>query len=186
MNLLNNDNNVIDIETNYNSILDNKLSKNYNNIHISTDFLYVNGCCFKSFLIFIILFCGLPLCLCDLYYAYTDDSCVSSHVDRINVNLKQYLQVSGLLTGCFMFIVILTVLSFNEESKKSLLVFVTILYSFVGIFNIAWNVIGGVIFWGYMDNSLCSDSVFNYVFASLIIKYVCTVTFSFSNSKNKD
>lgn len=186
MNSLNNNN--MDIEANFNILTDSKLSKSYNDIHISTDISYDNTglYCLKSLLIFLVLFVGLPLCFCDLYYAYTDDSCVSSHVDRINVNLKQYLQVSGLLTGCFMFIVILIILSFNENSKRFLLVLGTILFIFIGIFNTAWNVIGGIIFWGYMDNSLCSDSVFNYVLASLIIKYVCSVTCSFSNNKKKD
>ena len=188
MNSLNNNN--MDIEANFNILTDNEFSTKNNDIHKSTETSSNNDniglYCLKSLLIFLVLFVGLPLCFCDLYYAYTDDSCVSSHVDRINVNLKQYLQVSGLLTGCFMFIVILIISSFNENSKRFLLVLGTILFIFIGIFNTAWNVIGGIIFWGYMDNSLCSDSVFNYVLASLIIKYVCTVTCSFSNNKKKD
>ena len=142
--------------------------------------------CLKSIIIFVILLFGLPLTICDLYYGFTDDSCVSSHVDRINVNLKQYLQVSGLLTGCFIFLLILLILINEENSKGFLLRLGTILYLFISIFNNVWNIIGGVIFWGYMDNSLCSNSIFNYVFASLIIKYVCCAFGLFSNNKKKD
>lgn len=141
--------------------------------------------CFKSIIIFIILVFGLPLTICDLYYAFNDNTCVSSHVDMINVNLKQYLQVSGLLMGCFIFIIILGVL-FLENSNGILLFLGTILFIFVSIFNTAWNIIGGVIFWKYMDNSLCSNNVFNYVFASLIIKYICAATTLLSNNNKKN
>jgi uncharacterized membrane protein len=130
---------------------------------------------------------GLPLVFCDLYYAYNDNSCVDSHVDRISVNLKDYLIVSGLLTGCLLFIIILGILLFNENSKTkiTLFYFALILYIFSSIFNTIWNIIGGIIFWGYMDNSLCSNNIFNYVFASLIIKYVFAVFGLMSNNKEK-
>ena len=134
---------------------------------------------------FLILLIGLPITFCDIYYAYTDNSCVDSHVDRISVNLKQYLQVSGLLSGCFLFIVILCVLTYNEKIKGLLFGVGIILFIFLNMFNLAWNIIGGVIFWKYMDNSLCSDNVFNYVFASLIIKYVCAAFSLFSNNSNE-
>jgi hypothetical protein len=141
--------------------------------------------CLKFTIIFLILLLELPLTVCDLYYAYNDDSCVSSPVDRISVNLKEYLIVSGLLLVCFQFIIISIVILYNENSKGFLLAFGTILFVFISIFNTTWNIIGGVIFWSYMDNSICSNNVFNYVFASLIIKYVFAAFSIFSNNKEK-
>jgi len=57
---------------------------------------------------------------------------------------------------------------------------------FVSITSFAWNIVGGVIFWAFMNNALCSNNVFNYVFASLIIKYINIIICSFSNKNNKN
>jgi hypothetical protein len=141
--------------------------------------------CVKFTIVFIFLLFGLPLGVCDLYYAYNDNSCVSSHVDRINVNLKEYLQISGLLTICLLFIIILETLFYENLKDNLLLTIGTILLIPITIFNIVWNIIGGVIFWSYMDNSLCSNNVFNYVFTSIIIKYVCTIINFLFNKKDK-
>ena len=58
----------------------------------------------------------------------------------------------------------------------------------IGLFNFCWNIIGGIIFWSYMNNSTCSSNVFNYVFASLIIKYtlmfISSATSTNNNKKN--
>ena len=68
----------------------------------------------KALVIYIVLIFLSPLTIYDLYYAYNDYSCVSSYVDIINVNLKQYLQVRWLLTGSFIFLIILFELICNE------------------------------------------------------------------------
>ena len=100
-------------------------------------------------------------------------------MDSIIINLKEYLLVSDLLTECLLFIICLGIILFNEYSKKTLLYLAMVIFISANIFT-AWNIIGGVIFWGYMDISLCSNKVFNYVFnyvfTSLIIKYVCVIT----------
>lgn len=143
--------------------------------------------CIKIIIIFLILFCMLPIAICDIYYAYNDNSCVNSHVDKININLKQYLQVSGLLMCCFVFIFIFYTLSINDNvSIISSCLFVTLFYLFM-MFTLAWDIIGGVIFWAYMDNSLCSNGIYNYVFASLIIKCIShgsTLFYSKNNNNN--
>lgn len=171
-------NNINDIESNGSKY---KLAtENTNTIHSNTNFLGI-----KIIAMILILVCWLPIIICDIYYAYNDNSCVNSHVDKININLKQYLQVSGLSLGCFAFIFIIYILSLNENlSHISLGLFVILFYFFI-MFLFAWDIIGGVIFWGYMDNSLCSNGIYNYVFASLIIKYIshCSTSYYY---KNKD
>ena len=141
--------------------------------------------CLKFIGVFLILLFTLPIIFADLYYAYNDNSCVSSHVDRLNVNLKEYLQVSGFLNMGAIFLVVLALLLYNDKTKGFLLTFGTMLLIFIGVFNTVWNIIGGVIFWKYMDNTLCSNAVFNYVFTSLIIKYVFTV-FNLKTNNKKD
>lgn len=169
--------------TNYNDIEANNIRLNditYTNKNTSNIF------CLKFTAIFFILVIGLPITFCDIYYAYNDHSCVNSYVDRISINLKDYLQVSGLLSACFLFVVIFCILTYKDSLKELMFGLGVILYFFINIFNLAWNIIGGVIFWGHMDNSLCSNNVFNYVFASLIIKYVCIGISLLSNKSNKD
>ena len=193
MSLVNND-----IEANFSRLSNDNLENNPNPSNNSTTTVKLATTsfesdddktgiyCLKFTFIFLILLFGLPMVICDLYYAYNDNSCVTSHVDRISINLKEYLLVSGLLSGCFLIIVILIILSYNKNLNAFLITIGTILFIFISIFNTVWNIIGGVIFWEYMDNSLCSNSIFNYVFASLIIKYVCCVLSLFSNNKKKD
>ena len=41
------------------------------------------------------------------------------------------------------------------------------------LFVVSWTILGTIIFWNLMDNSLCSDAVYNYLSISLIIKLVC-------------
>ncbi len=143
--------------------------------------------CLKLFFIILILFFGLPLTFCDIYYAYTDHTCVSSHVDKINLTLKDYLVVNGILTGCLLFLMILATIIFTDNNAPYIMTIGPIILVIASLFNVAWVVIGGVIFWGYMDNSLCSNEVYNYVFASLIIKFISVGLGLFSNNnKNKD
>jgi len=139
--------------------------------------------------IFIVLFIiCFPTMLCDLYYGHTDKSCVLNSAQPLNLTLKDYLLVSGYftlgeLTLLFTYIIIL--LYGNEFGITWATFFGTILIVLAYIYAVVWNIIGGVIFFGYMDNTTCSNSLFNYVFASLIIKYVfCFV--SSSQSKNND
>ena len=39
-------------------------------------------------------------------------------------------------------------------------------------FTIAWTIVGSIMFWGQMNQSLCSSAVNNYLTASLIIKFI--------------
>jgi hypothetical protein len=43
----------------------------------------------------------------------------------------------------------------------------------ISLFTLAWTIVGSIIFWSLIDNEECSKEVYNYVFALLIIKYVC-------------
>ena len=52
-------------------------------------------------------------------------------------------------------------------------------------FTFAWTIVGGIMFWGEMNQSLCSSSTNTYLMASLIIKFVSIfidIVSSFSKS----
>ena len=70
----------------------------------------------------------------------------------------------------------------NNEITALNYIFMLFLY-INGLFNIIWNIIGSIIFWSYMDNNQCSNEVFNYLFASLIIKLVFCSTILLNNKK---
>ncbi len=46
------------------------------------------------------------------------------------------------------------------------------IFVLICIFSLAWNIIGAVLFWGYMDTSQCSNPVYNYTYASLVIAFI--------------
>jgi hypothetical protein len=114
--------------------------------------------------------------ICDLYYAYNDSTCVTNSAKPLNINLKDYLIVSGyILLGEIITLIYLcwtTIYNDVERSNCTTIIAIILIY-FCAVFSLVWNIIGGVIFWSYMDNTTCSSNVFNYVFTSLIIKYVC-------------
>lgn len=127
-----------------------------------------------EFLLFC-MFASVPLIICDMYYAYTDDTCVQEHVDGLSINLKDYLLVCGWYGACsfvilsigFCFCDLQSIINQKDKAYK--------VGNILGkIFLTIWNILGAVIFWKLMDTSDCSDSIYNYVFISLIIKLVST------------
>lgn len=129
-----------------------------------------------------VTFMILPMAFCDLYFGYNDISCVSNSVRNIGVNLHQYLIVSGWMSIGIILVFMIGIVML-EPLTTSIVCFIGFLIS---LFSFCWNIIGGVIFWSYMDNSTCSQNVFNYVFASLIIKYVFTLFGILSSRSSKD
>jgi hypothetical protein len=140
----------------------------------------------KSVLILYFIIVGMPLAFCDLYYGYTDNSCVSNNTDKLSIDLKDYLIISGWLTSSLLFVIINGIICFNDSTSEFIALFGIIIFVLSALFNISWNIIGGVIFWSYMDNSKCSSSIYNYVFASLIIKYVFTFIGIYNSISSKD
>lgn len=123
--------------------------------------------------VLVILIC-FPIMICDLYYGYNDNTCVSNSAEPLNLTLKDYLITSGFIAlGEIIFLIAYIGILLNDEFTLTCCSIIgVILFYFTAIFSIIWNIIGGVIFWAYMDNTTCSSTLFNYVFTSLIIKYV--------------
>jgi len=161
---------------------------NNDSITIESSNCAVN-CCMKFTVWFIIMIFTFPIMFCDLYYGYTDNTCVNEPAGKLLINLKDYLVVSGwvmmsFLSGISIGLAFIDFDSFNENMVYCGF-FGTIIMGFIGIFLLIWNIIGAVIFWSLMDTSECSKNIYNYVFASLIIKLVFNAI-GLLNSKNKD
>ena len=129
-----------------------------------------------------IIFIVLPMSFCDLYFGYNDNSCVSNPVNNIEVNLYYFLIVSGWMSIGMILIYIIGIILLDPLTT-TIMCFIGL---FTSLFSFCWNIIGGVIFYSYMDNSTCSHNVFDYVFASLVIKYVFALFGMIMSRNNKD
>lgn len=180
MSLPNKSSNVSDLETGFSQInLSGEINTSQRDRNIALLQARVaqkkrTNLCLICFIIVFVLIFGLPLIICDLYYGYNDDTCVSNDANKLSINLRDYLLVSGYSSLVILIFLFMTL--FSALCDKDLFGCCAILTQIItwpfGLFGIAWHIIGGVIFWAYMDNSTCSGNVFSYVTASLIIKYV--------------
>ena len=126
----------------------------------------------KYFLIPSSIICVVPFVICDLYFAFTDDTCVNQHIDKLYIDLYTYLVVSGLYSGTLLFLMI-TILLFIDIDILFKYIFIFDIFSYIStIFITAFTIVGSIIFWNKMDNTKCSAPVYNYVLASLIIRFV--------------
>lgn len=134
----------------------------------------------KLFIWIIIMFFAFPLLFCDLYYGYNDTSCVSEPAYPLTINLKDYLLIGGWIYSTIL--IILTIglyfIDINSLDNINNTCFICcgglsiIILAIVNIYSSIWNVLGVVIFFGLMNKSACDEEIYNYVFASLIIKIV--------------
>lgn len=138
----------------------------------------------------IIIFIMSPIIFCDLYFGFTDSSCSREQPDELAITLKLYLLVSGFV-GLSAMIGILTGISCFEpnEISETGICFIccgSVAFICATLFNIVWNILGAVVFWGYIyGNGNCNKTFSTYVFVSLIIKFV-SVLFSYQFNKKRD
>ena len=164
------DNNVSQLK----SILKPTLSNTdyNNNLKLQINIIKIASIIF----IFII---SIPFIICDLYFAYNDDSCVEVYPKYIIfMNMKAYLLVSGYYTIGLMCALICNLQFLSIENKNSNVICMSILSVIINVskvFLIIWNTIGAFIFWG---------TLYNYFFVSLVIKLLA-ILFHIITNKNK-
>jgi len=127
----------------------------------------------------VVLIICLPIIICDLYFAYNDETCLNDYPANIDLNLKQYLIVSA-FTSLIIVNVYMTLMNYFTKDKYNdnlcLIISSFVFIGLLGIFALIWNILGAVVFWGYIyGNGNCSRKVSTYLFVSLIIKFVFTV-----------
>ncbi len=127
---------------------------------------------------------SFPFIFLDLYISYTDNSCVNQEVSKMSITLKTWLLVSGyinifnLILGCI-FAVYLMIK--NSDTAYFIGSMISTIFK---LFNLSWNIVGAVLFWGYMNIDVCNTLTRNYVFARLIISFVTSSMIC--SSKKKD
>ena len=138
---------------------------------------------------------GGPFMFCDLYFAYTDDSCVHKPIPGMDLNLFIYLTVCGYVSvGAFIIMLMGNMFVYYNYKKSVMhnsfefaLVPLSILKFLMEIFTIAWTISGAILFWGTLNPTECNKVMYEYVYAQLIIKLVCIAhSLNTKNTKNNN
>lgn len=132
-----------------------------------------------------------PFPICDLYYAFTDNTCVtqSQTNHHLTITLKSYLMVSGFITlsiiaifNFCLFLLDCNVIFPNKKNNENYFC-EKIIEIIFRVFGLAWLILGCVLFWAYTDISNCSDSLHDYLFARLILGIISYVVRIYNNKE---
>lgn len=200
---------IPDVENDFERIKVNKNNQNYNGeevIEIQTplkgilkkpeEYIYeqkrIEVRLFKLCFILLFIVIMTPIIFCDLYFGFTDISCSRENPDKLDINLRLYLIVSGFVGLSTLFIILIIIILFdhNTNSESNILDIYyyqfSILFILISLFNLIWNIIGGIVFWEYnYGTSKCNKTISTYLFVSLIIKFVGSL-FTSQLNKKKD
>jgi hypothetical protein len=143
----------------------------------------------KACLIIVILLSLLPIVVCDLYFGYTDTTCINTKPSSLNMSMKLYLLISGFIGIGIILISIggVCLISF-EDNNNYIVCCISFIGIFTGLFQFIWNILGGIVFLGtvYKDGT-CSESTSNYIVVSLTIKFIgnfISIMYNTFNKKN--
>jgi len=131
-----------------------------------------------------------PIIICDIYFGFSDTTCSSEKPHELEMSMKLYLIISGFL-GLSAMIIILIGTAFFDEYKISDLGICGLFCGTIGllciiIFNLIWNILGAVVFLGYIyGNGHCDKSLSTYLFVSIIIKLISSLITFRSGKKYK-
>ena len=153
-----------------------------NNNH--TEFIKINQINFDNKYNIISTIILLSFTLIDLFIAYSDKKCVYIYDSNLNLNLQMYLIIYDYLT-LLNIICKLAIFNFVEMNKCSKhTIFINSVYTaiiIIDMFIFVWNIFGLYIFIKkiYHDNNgnNCNIFVYDYLFCSIILKIVMSVTF---------
>ena len=140
---------------------------------------------FGTCVIMVIIF--VPMVFCDLYYGFTDKSCINEMPDGLNYTMKLYLLVSGFcgLVSMLISICIACSLTYNNTNDEKKILYAKLFGILCSLFQIIWNILGATTFWGtiYKEGN-CDLTISTYIYISLIVKIVCNL-FNITDKINK-
>jgi len=132
-----------------------------------------------------------PIIICDLYFGFNDTSCSREQPDTLAISMKLYLIVSGFVGLSVLIISLIMPTCFDPNGISHLgaclICCGSIAFMCATLFNIVWNILGAVVFWGYYGNLNCNKTFSTYVFISLIIKLAGNLlSILIASNKKKD
>ena len=179
-----------DIETGSNSsnekaVLKGILKKSNDEEDETRTGLFVIKLC--STLVMIVLM--TPIIVCDLYFGFSHHSCINETPDGFNYTMKLYLLVSGFMGLSWLLFIIYTTcsLSISNDNNQTSIICAGCIGLFVLIFNLIWNILGAVAFWGSIyKGGHCNSETSTYIYVSLIIKLIGNLIAIQQNSNKKE
>jgi hypothetical protein len=141
----------------------------------------------KTCSVIFILIIAVPIIVVDLYFGFTDTSCVKTEPDGLDISLKLYLLVSGFFNMGIMLAYIASICLFAEKddiscSRSMCCAYLT---GAIGLLTI-WNILGAIVFWGTIyGDKICKKNVSTYIFGSLIIKLIGNLVALLNNRSEK-
>jgi hypothetical protein len=142
----------------------------------------------KLFTTLLMIVLMTPIIVCDIYFGFSDNSCINEMPDGLNYTMKLYLLVSGFMGLSWLLFIIYTTssLSINNDNTTSIIC-AGCIGLIVLIFNLIWNILGAVTFWGSIyKGGHCDSKTSTYIYVSLIIKFVGTLISLQQNSNKKE
>lgn len=129
-----------------------------------------------------------PIIVCDLYFGFSDDSCINEIPDGFNYTMKLYLLVSGFMGISWLLFIVYTTISLSSNNDNTIsIICAGCIGLIVLIFNLIWNILGAVTFWGSIyKGGHCDSKTSTYIYVSLIIKFVGTLIALQQNSNKKE
>lgn len=175
---------IIDIEAKYDNICEiNEIYRD--NDHDEPIELDYKISVFKFCSMISILIIYTPIIITDLYFGFTDSMCSKKEPDDLSISIKLYLLVSGFISIAVMITYLyLFCIGNMDDFKFCIFCCGSISIILMSLFTIVWNILGAIVFWGYIyGNENCNKTFSTYVFVSLIIKLGATLFGILSNKK---
>lgn len=136
-----------------------------------------------------ILIIMVPIIVADLYFGFTDTSCVKDKPDGLDISMRLYLLVSGFVGLGAMLIYIASICSLspkNDETNAASMCCICFAGFTSAIFHLIWNILGAIVFWGTIyGEKICNKNVSTYIFVSLIIKFIGNLAAFMNNNSEK-
>ena len=128
--------------------------------------------CLKSIVVFIIILFNIPICVTELYYAFTDNSCTHIKHNNLFIDLYTYLAVDGFYGIIITSICSIYICWFIDKSQLVGLekIIINIISFILLLFNLSWTIVGAIVFWNIIEDYTCNNNIYSFVFAELIIK----------------
>jgi len=145
---------------------------NTNDINENVAENYTRLCCCVCIFIF-----SFPLIFCDLYYASKYHECLKQTNYSMEISMYSYLVTTSILSILNVLLIIFIILTINPQTTTILDNWLVKIIGKINMtFNMIWTLCGVIIFWVYLNQRECSQSVDNYLKISLIIKILILFT----------
>jgi len=136
-----------------------------------------------------VLIIMVPIIVADLYFGFTDTSCVKDKPDGLDISMKLYLLVSGFVGMGAMIIYIVSICLLSpkmDETNAESMCCICFAGFTSAIFHLIWNILGAIVFWGTIyGEKICNKNVSTYIFVSLIIKFIGNLAALLNNNSEK-